>query len=531
MTMIPLWRLDPRRRQGLRAFVALALALVGTRPRAQSAALPLDARRFGAMGDGQTDDSQSLGAAFEQAVSRGIPLVLRGHYRISRPLLGYSSARPAGTLHLVCDGPVRIAVDPQAQPFADVVYVHTEAACDCSIRGGSLTIDGAHRAARGITVRHNGEAGGSVAITAPLVLRNFFERAERETRENQALAVIGDFQRVEILGCRVESVRRTNPVGGASKGIAVSGFSGSVLIEDVWVQDVRVPGIGSHDADGIAVFSRRAASVYGARSGRAMVRGCTFVDCQGRSLKSQCSDTTVIDPVVRRSRAVSITHSVEFDFQLGNGRVVNPTYDYQRNGVRSPLGASHSCIAFQQNLDDQSMQSQALGGLLQTEVPVPRYLALIHRPSSRSSETVVDGLQIRAGNGLAGSAFSRAVVELRADSVASMTAPVRLRVSGIAGPLQCPVVGYTDLKDPVTRMDFQVAVTDCHNSLADGRRNPALANLSGARMACPDGFQGKNNVGFDPPVADCPLQGDAVSRVPPADWISAPRAGRAASGS
>jgi hypothetical protein len=464
----------------------------------------VDPRQFGAVGDGLVDDSFALAAALDYAIGRRISLVLRGRYRISRPLQAYGPPRAGGALHLVCEGVVSIEVDPQAAPFGDVLYFHTEAVCDCSIRGGSLTIDGAHRAGRGLTVRHNGEAGGSVRITSPLVLRNFNERAEREVRENHALAVIGDFQQVEIHGSRVESVRRTNMGGGASKGISVSGFSGTVLIRDAWVQDVRVPGIGSYDADGIAVFSRRAGALYAARSGRAIVQACTFVDCQGRSLKSQCSDTDVIDPIVRRSQAVSIAHSVEFDFQMGNGRVVNPTYDYRRNGGCSPLGVSHSCIAFQQNLGDQPMRSQALGGVLHTEVPVPRYVALIHRPVSRSSETVVDQLQVSSGDGLDGSAFSRAVIELGVDHVAAMGQLVRVRAVGIVGPLLCPIVGYTDLKERSTVPALQVEVVGCKNILAADRRNPTLANLSGGRIPCPPGYQGRDNVGFDPPMMDCP---------------------------
>lgn len=481
----------------------------------------LNPRRFGARGDGVADDTAALSACFEEALATDRPLVLSGRYRIRGPILGYRDARSAGSLRLRCQGRVLIAVDPQAQPFSDVLYLHTDAACSLHIDGGSLVIDGAHRAGRGITVRHNASQGGAVRIATPLVLRNWVEHDERTERENHALAVIGDFAAVDITGTQVESVRRRKPVGGASKGISVSGFSGTVHIRGASVKDVRVPVLGSADADGIAVFGRRGAQPLHTRAGTAVVEGCVFQDCQGRSLKSQCSDTTVIDPVVRRQHAVAITHAVEFDFQSGNGVVLRPTLEYRRQGLRSPLGASHSCIAFQQQLEDAPMQARCEGAVVRTEVPIPRFVALITRAASRASITRIDGLRVIALDGLEGSAVLRAVVETRADVLAAMHAEVSLILGDIEGPLACPLVGYTGLPDADAKLPLRVQAQGSRNTLAAARPSPVLGPLSGPRLRCASVLREQENTGFAPTVSDCPSRSPAGAASPHPDGLRA----------
>ncbi len=461
----------------------------------------VDPKAFGAVGDGLADDTAALAAAFSVSVAQGRTIRLAGTYRISGPLQPYAPARPRGALHIWCASETRIEVDAKAAPFGDLLYVHTQSHCHCTILGEKLIINGANRVGRGITVRQNAVFGASVRITAGLHLQRFFERDGRELRENAALAIIGDYAQVEIKNVTVDSVRRTNPAG-ANKGIAVAGFGGSVLIADCTVKDIRVPSLGSYDADGIAVFAKPGRDFYLAHGARAVVQRCTLTDCQGRSVKSQCSNTTIIDPVVHRQHAVSIRGSVEFDFQVGNGSVVNPQIHYRANGWLSPLGVSHSCIAFQQLQRDGAMHASATGGRLNTEVPVPRYVAAIYQAWSADSRIDVQGLHVVSAAKLAGGAIHRAVIEMDMSQIASSRSKVHVNASAIVGDLQCPVVGYHSHAGQDVSDRLSVEVSHCINN---GPERPRrwIDHVSGPRIACLRQLKSNANQGFSDPEFTC----------------------------
>ena len=487
----------------LSAIAGLALCLPPAV--AQSVAQPpadaVDPKTYGAVADGIEDDTAALSAAFETAIAAGRTIRLSGKYRITGPLQAYQAARAEGGLHIWCATASRIEVDRQCVPFGDVLYVHTRAVCDCSILGASLSIDAAHRAGRGITVRHNAGPGGKVNITGGLELSNFHERDEREVRENQALAIIGAFEQVDIRNVRVDGVRRSNPAG-ANKGIAVAGYTGAVRISDCTVKDVRVPSIGSADADGIAVFAKPQADFYQKRPASATVQRCTLIDCQGRSVKSQCSNTRVVDAVVRRQHAVSIRHSVEFDFQVGNGLVQNPSYHYKSSAGRSPLGASHSCIAFQQLQKGSPMQASAVGGQLHTEVSVPRYVAAIFRAWSADSEMQVDGLRVVPDAALDGTAVHRAFIELDISELALGSAKAKIAASNIQGPLQCPMVGYHSYSGQDVSRQLTIELANCTNDQPAKQRR-LVGNVSGERIKCLPLLKASGNKGFADAELDC----------------------------
>ena len=460
------------------------------------------AQAFGAVGDGVADDTDALKAALTAAFVDGQPLFLKGRYRVTESLRPYGFD-PEGGLTLICVGSVEIIVDPTATPFTDLLFLASHASNSCSISGGSLTIDGNDRVASGITFRHNAEElSGTVNIACPVTLKNFLNSDPLDTRENQALMVYGNYIKTVLNAVTVDGVARTNEASGASKGITIVGFTGDVVLNQPSVSNICTPGVTGTDADGIATFGKPAVGAWNTRPGRVVLNEPYFADCQGRSYKSQCSDVTINRPKVFRQHKVAISNAVEFDFQFGNGLVIEPEYEYRLNGGVSPLGSSHSCIAFQQVLDDRPMSSKSVGGVLKTEIAVPRYGLVVHTPSADVSTTEIAGLHVIPVGGLATTGIDRAILETDMSQIEAKVLKTELIVRDVKGPLQTRAIGYTGYSSGSLADKLAITVTDCHNVLAPTSAARLINSISGNAVSELAAFTFRNNPGFRDLVAN-----------------------------
>lgn len=450
---------------------------------------------FGAVGDGTTNDTVALKAAFDYAIPLGLPVQLQGTYLVTGPIQTVAT-RASGELHIICDGDVAINVSASATSFHSVLYFHTTAQNKTSMVGGDLTINGSSKVGRGITIRHDGAAGGEVTISSRLRLLNFLETSASEVDSNYALFVFGDYSRVVIDQPFVSGVARTNTSAGACFGIGISQFSGEVTINQPFVENVLVPSISSFDADGIVAFGKTIGTTYNSRPGKVTINQPTFVDCQGRSFKSQCSDSTVIRPKVRRRSYVSIDNSVDFDFQFGNGLLIEPDYEYRLNGATSPLGSSHSCVAFQQLLDNATMCGKSVGGVLRTEVLVPRYCLAVHQSGSLYSHTEVSGLRVIPIGSLTTNTIGRGIIETQADTIVAKSAKTRLVVDNVSGPIQYPAIAYTSYTSGSLATKLSWSVQNCTNTLAVTSTNLPFRPISGSTITEVESFIMRNNQGF-----------------------------------
>lgn len=454
----------------------------------------ISARDFGATGDGVTDDTAELKAAFDYAIPLGLAVKLEGTYLVSGPIQPYV-LRASGSAHIICSGNVVINVSGSATAFRDLFYVETNAANSCSITGGSLTIDCNSKAASAITFRHNAVSqAGTVNISCPVEVLNCYNNDAGATYENQGILVYGDYETVVLEQPRVVGVSRAS-VNGACKGISVSGFSGVVTINQPYTANV-LTGAGTIDADGIATFGKILGTTYNARGGIANINEPVFVDCQGRSFKSQCSDTTVFRPRVFRKDVVSITNSVDFDFQTGGqALVIEPYYEYRLNGSTSPLGTSHTCVLWTQNIDNIENFGKSFGGVLRTEVLVPRYSSVTCRTGAFASHAEVDGLVVIPVGALTTKAINRAIIEFQANQVEAKSTKTFFAVRNCRGPIGVYAVGYTGYSGSALTSKLSFEINDNTNTLS----TPTLqtfANLSGSVITAVEKFALRNNYGF-----------------------------------
>jgi hypothetical protein len=429
---------------------------------------------FGAVGDGVTDSTVAIKNCFDYAIPLGIPVELGGTYLISGPLQPYAG-RASGAVEIICRGDVTINVSAGATAFADLLYFETSAVNSCSITGGTLTINANNKCARGITFRHtNATQGGRVAITTPVTINNLFDADASATREVTGIVVHGLYEDVTILNPRVVGVRRTN-TAQASKGIAVVGYEGTVLIDKSYIKDVLLPAGATSDCDGIAVFAKAGATAYALRQGSEVIRDGVFIDCAGRAVKSQSSNTQIIRPIVKRQFATPIPGSVDFDFQLGGGTLVQPQFEYLKNGASSPLSATHLCVAFQQRCETTTfgqMVARSKDAVIRTEVAIYIYAGLSTSATATRHETIIDGLVIEPLNAFwaaATTAITRSVLEFDANVIATQTAEeVTIRVNRVKGPIQAYFLGYTGLGAPTAISKLRLEAIDNENTLQVG---------------------------------------------------------------
>jgi len=461
------------------------------------AGTPVSVLDFGAVGDGVIDDTAALKACFDYAIPlKRTVTIPDGTYKISGPIQPYAT-RTSGGLHINLESNVIIEVDSGSTAFSDVLYFATNDYNSASITGGILQIEGNDKAGRGISIRHNDSSGGSVNITAAVKIKNIKENSSTEARENSAMEIYGDYGKILVQDLYIESVQRTNTSAGATKGLSVSQFSGLATIENVYVKNVLTPS--DSDADGIAVFGKTigASASTNARAGVARVNNCVFIDCQGRSVKSQCSETTIYRPKVTRESYTSITNGIDFDFQLGGtSLLIEPTIEYYKlaNG-NSPLGASHACVTFQQNLSDKINDGKAVGGTVITEVVIPRYCTLLQQSSAESSYTEVSDLNIIPYGTLTTTALNRGIIEFSGGEVAAKSTETTVIVRNVRGPIAIYAIGYTNYTSGDVSQKLSFEVTDCHNTLNATDYRP-FRQLSGNPILEVKSFRIQNNYGF-----------------------------------
>lgn len=461
----------------------------------------VSAKDFGAVADGVTDDTAALKRAFDYALPIGATVVLEGDYLVSGAITTIQTLA-AADLNIHCKGDVTITVSASATAFDRLIHCYSNAVNNSAITGGSLNIDLNNKCGDGIYIRHdNASSGGSVSFTARVKVVNARQNNNAYVSENAGIQVIGAYESVYMRQPYVKAVTRTNNSGGACGGITVSGFTGHVLLDNPYAGNVTHSAGHLQDADGIKVFGKNSGDGYKSQ-GRAVLIAPVFEDNQGRQLKSQCSDTTLIRPRSIRQMVVTITNGIDYDFQWGNGLLIEPDYEYRLNGATSPLGTSFLPVAFQQLLTDSDMSAKSVGGTLRTEVQMRNYAFVYHYNAAlpalaQYSETIVEGLTIVPIGSLASGAFTRAIVETDMNRIVDKSEGTRIVVSKVSGPIGAALgIGYVGYTSGSLAAKLDIEVTDLNNTLTQATLNRPFDRLSGNTAVDPRSFLIRGNYNY-----------------------------------
>lgn len=441
---------------------------------------------------GVSDSTAGLKACFDYAIPLGITVELEGTYLVSGTLQPYA-ARVSGAVHIRCKGLVTINVSSGSTAFKDLLYFETTGGANtCSISGGAMVVNGNNKCGRGFGFANTSSVqGGSVNIQTPITFTNLMENDVAETRVNYAIQVFGFYDKIRVAHPKLVGLARVN-AAGVCQGITMSNITGDVTIDRPHIESVSTPG--STDADGIAVLGYHA-TTYTETSGSATINEGIFVDCQGRAIKSQMSETVVVRPKIKRKMLVGILNGADVDFQYGNGILIEPDFEYRLNGATSPLGASHACVIFQQMLTDAVMRGKSIGGSLRTEVAVTRYALITQQSTSQYSETEVDDLKIIPIGAIATKCINNAIAETDMGVVQAKTAKTKISVRNCSGQIGCYPVGYTNASSASAAGKFDVEVCDNRNTLGNSGLY-TLRQLSGTQVTQVDKFKFRNNENF-----------------------------------
>jgi hypothetical protein len=467
-----------RRRWLLMAgFASLASAHAAEAPPANLAEVHLPGQRGGDL----VDATVALRRLFEGCIASGTCAVLSGSYLVSGPVAD-SAIRPEGHLHIRCIGDVVIRVAPSATPFAVLLACYSRLPNHSSISGGRLTLELSGRCASGLLLRHDGPEGGTVHWSG-VTVRQAHNLNPADVNENQGIAVSGRYLQIDLTAPRVSGVDRSNVRGGACKGISISEAAGQVTLRNPQVEFVRCTG-SAGDADGISVFGHPSRSgVYAWRHADVQILQPVVRDCQGRSIKLQASESLIDRPRIYR-QTVGTVGVPDIDFQLGNGVLREPMFDYRlRPDGSNPLHDGFFPISVQQQCTDRPMVTRIEGGVLRAARPMPRLLYLTLGPTDQDSMTVLDGLQCQATDPALAGHFQRALVEFSGAQVERAAGAAALAIRRVRGRFdKVPLLGYTEASERAAhRMDIELS--DNHNTTDGGAVPAAVQAVSGPPMA------------------------------------------------
>lgn len=279
-------------------------------------------RDFGAVGDGIADDT----VAVQAALNSEKPLDWGGlTYRIT------NTVSRAYISNIFWNG-------RGATLFYDGAHVQRAlllVVSNIDVVINDLTIDGNKRCNRCVDVDNNTNLNSTLTFNNVFVTRalrlNTFSGGE-------GLHVRGAFTSVSLNGggasnCELPAGQGTPSVSGIS-GIGVSWYNTTQYVKALFLNNVRVEKVYSSDLsyvldqDGVLYFaptdgSRKIDSLFSCVNS-------TFVNCYGRSIKTQARDTVVqASSFTRTEGFASGVGNSEIDVQTGNGNFRDLAFSYQ----------------------------------------------------------------------------------------------------------------------------------------------------------------------------------------------------------
>jgi hypothetical protein len=334
------------------------------------------------------------------------------------------------------------------------------------------------------------------------------------------IAVLGSFDLVEFNGgyifdCVMPTGTGTSGVSGVS-GINVALDGASRWARRVVVNGVRIEKVYSSnfgyqfDQDGIGYFVPDDSSDAGKVDSLLVVEGgSSFVNCYGRSIKTQCRDTVVRDSKFLRTEGLtSGTGNVEIDSQTGSLVLSSCTFDY-RNGFQPIFCAriiggsayaesglhAKDCTVYVDS-------STTLDGFAQT-LPSTGYLSTAYIDGVRVFGKIKEFFDYRCNGAKNYAQVSNCWLNTIVNGATSEKALVYLRAGGVGSPYD--------------------AFVEIVGNRYDGSDTPAVARtqISGAEMVA--AVSARNNIGFSDvaggavnPSGFYTNQGTVLGRVVPA---------------
>ena len=308
----------------------------------------ISVKDFGAVGDGTTDDTTAITNAISKIASGGVLEFPFGTYKIT------SAISQDITGSIIFQGRNSTISYENASHTEYAIRLNDTAGVDIVIN--DITIDGTKKANKVFEVLNDtSNTTASNFVANELKIENC-KRLD-EFVGGDGVHIIGAFHDVTFNGgsikdCELPEDQGTQEVVGIT-GLNVRNYSltsyvkrltlNGLTIEKVYSSD----GTYTYDQDGVKFF---APDESGGSSGKVesnliVMGGCQFINCYGRSIKTQCRNTIVRDSHFERSEGLTGgVGNPEIGSQTGSCVVDSCTFSYsnsqQPENIVSPSTAT-----------------------------------------------------------------------------------------------------------------------------------------------------------------------------------------------
>lgn len=463
---------------------------------------------FGSLTGTTTTTTATLKAFFDYIIANRVQGYLpKGTYTVNGAIATNQTVAD-GYLDLFSDD-ATITLDSGSTAL-EYFLIASSTALNSHRIGGRLTLNLNDKAQRGVVLTSN--SGGTTAGAACLVEGVTVNDIYAPSGSNgiaYGVQIVGPFQETLVRDVRVDGASRHSSLDatGDCKGVTISGAVANVTLERPVVRNILN---ATQDADGIYVAGGLNGTVPRAQT--VTITDATCVDCQGRSIKTQCQETVIIRPHFERQAVVSITNSVDVDAQYGSLMVDQPHLSYLLNGATSPLGSSHRPFVAQQLQTGDDTVTRILGGELHTEVAMSNLLFVNLDADTPNTTVIVDGMHVFPGSALTTTAFSRGLVEFDAADVEAMSNKVHFEIVNTRAPNTNRLLCYTGHTgaDLSAKLSFNLCQNE--NTLTATSTSQAFAASSGTAITALDRYVVGINPGYSSLMASgwvADLQTDA----------------------
>lgn len=346
---------------------------------------PGDVRRYGAVGDGSTDDATAFSNAFAVAAVGGVEIKVPAtttYYKITSAI---TQATLSNNIKMVGNGLPEIRFE-NATPVNYAFQITDTNGHDVLIEG--IQFNGNNDVATAIRI-DNPSASMSDSTIGKVTIKDCrFENCYLTsglTYSATGITVVGGFEHVILEDCVIRQIDRDTGAGSSgvrgSFGINITNDDINAYPERVTVRGCTFDTVTNNettgnaadvDCDGIIVNIPPASDNSNVRiAANCLIVDCRFIDCKGRAIKTQLDGYTMVrDCTIERSLEEAINNARDIDIQRGGGTISGVTCFFNETGASATtMGTSHAVIGWAPDQPTWA-NDQTSGGLRVSDVIV-----------------------------------------------------------------------------------------------------------------------------------------------------------------
>ncbi|MCM3539116.1 glycosyl hydrolase family 28-related protein [Priestia endophytica] len=294
----------------------------------------INAKEYGAKGDGISDDTRAINAALDAIIKDGGTLFFpKGTYILSSQI----TKKPTGELKILGEESTIKFVLSQDTLNSQTVLRFNDVSSNIFFQG--ITIDANRKASNPLIIHNNSTDMSRVAIVEIIDCKFINGLQTDNTPFQSGVYIRGAFNKVIVTRSTFKNMNSLKENSPVSRGLHVSGDSDKDnYTRELIVNDCLFENIYNYtpiDSDGLSYSNKFEPSQY--KEGTLTVKNTTFKNCKGRSIKSQVQTNIIIGNKFFRNK---YNGKIEIDCQYAGALISENRFFYDYYGVGIVLGGS-----------------------------------------------------------------------------------------------------------------------------------------------------------------------------------------------